>query len=139
MSACTCLQCQRSKIHHHTRAPMATFATLDAHFDQVHIDLVGPLPPSKGCLYLLTCVDHFTRWLEAIPLPDCMADTVARAFVQKWISRFGTPSTVTTDRGRQFESNLWRAFSQLLGTKHLHTTAYHPDATLVKIIHAMLA
>lgn len=122
----TCIQCQRSKIHRHMTAPQATFATPDARFDKVHIDLVGPLPHSNGCQYLLTCVDCFTRWPEAIPLVDSTAETVARAFVQVWISRFGIPSTVTTDRGRQFESNLWKAFTHLLGTKHLHTTAYHP-------------
>ena len=110
----------------HTNAPQATFLTPETCFDRVHIDLVGPLPPSNGYQYLLTCVDRFTRWPEAIPLVDSTAETVAQAFVQGWITRFGTPSTVTTDRGRQFESNLWRAFTQLLGTKHLHTTAYHP-------------
>ena len=113
----SCLQCQRSKIHRHTTAPLATFATPNARFDKVHIDLVGPLPPSDGSVYLLTCVDRFTRWPEAVPITDCTADTVVRAFTQTWISRFGTPSTVTTDRGRQFESHLWKAFTALLGTK----------------------
>ena len=106
--ACTCPQCQRVKVHTHTAAPLATFATPDARFDHVHIDLVGPLPPSKGFMYLLTCVDHFTQWPEATPIADCSADTVARAFVHTWISRFGVPSIVTTDRGRQFESQLWK-------------------------------
>ena len=135
----TCLQCQRSKIHRHTNAPQATFLTPETRFDRVHIDLVGPLPPSNGYQYLLTCVDRFTRWPEAIPLVDSTAETVAQAFVQGWIARFGTPSTVTTDRGRQFESNLWRAFTQLLGTKHLHTTAYHPASNgLVERLHRQL-
>ena len=40
---------------------MSTFAKLDARFDHVHVDLVGPLPPSQGCQYLLTCVNCFTR------------------------------------------------------------------------------
>ena len=48
-----CLHCQRSKVHHHTTTPQATFATPDARFDQVHVDLVGPLPPFNGCVYLL--------------------------------------------------------------------------------------
>jgi len=42
-----------------------TFNTPDFHFDLVHIDLVGPLPTSQGCTYLLTCVDCFTRLPEA--------------------------------------------------------------------------
>lgn len=42
-----CLQCQRSKVHRHTVTPLATFATPDARFSAVHLDLVGPLPPQK--------------------------------------------------------------------------------------------
>ena len=53
----SCVHCQRSKVHRHTAAPLATFASLDARFDHIHIDLVGPLPFSNGCTYLLTCVD----------------------------------------------------------------------------------
>ena len=115
----SCLQCQRTKVHQHTVTPLATFATPDARFDHVHLDLVGPLPPCKGYSYLLTCVDRFTRWPEAFPLPDITTSTVASAFISGWITRFGVPSTITTDRGAQFESNLWTQLMRLLGSNRI--------------------
>ena len=126
-------------MHKHTVTPPGTFTTPDARFDHIHIDLVGPLPPCKGYTYLLTCVDRFTRWPEAIPLPDIMAATVANAFVLGWIARFGVPSTIITDHGMQFESDLWHQLMCLLGTNHIRTTAYHPAANgLVERFHRQL-
>ena len=105
----------------------------------MHIDLVGPQPTSQGYSYLLTCVDHFTRWPEAILIIDIAAETVAQAFVSGWIARFGVPSTITTDRGAQFESSLWAKLMRLLGTQRIRTTAYHPIANgLVERFHRQL-
>ena len=135
----TCTHCQRAKVNRHSITPLSTYTPPSARFDSIHIDLVGPLPPSQGQTYLLTCIDRFTRWPEAIPLTDITAESVAAAFLQGWISRFGVPSTVTTDRGAQFESALWSSLMQILGTKRLRTTAYHPIANgLIERFHRHL-
>ncbi|XP_011870093.1 PREDICTED: uncharacterized protein LOC105563257, partial [Vollenhovia emeryi] len=103
-------------------------STPDGRFDHVHMDIVGPLHPSNGFTYCLTIIDRFSRWPEAIPILDITAKTVARAFFDNWVARFGAPNILTTDQGQQFEAQLFSALLKLIGCKRIRTTAYHPAA-----------
>ncbi|CAL9689823.1 unnamed protein product [Knipowitschia caucasica] len=114
----SCVACQRAKV----------FVVPERRFDHVNIDLVGPLPPSRGFTYLLTMVDRTTRWPEAVPLASITSADVARAFIGTWVLRFGTPSDLSSDRGAQFTSEIWNAVAGGLGVKLHRTTAYHPQA-----------
>nr|VZI39845.1 unnamed protein product [Spirometra erinaceieuropaei] len=135
----SCLACQKAKVGRHNKAPIGTFLAPDARFSHVHIDLVGPFPTSRGCNYLLTAIDRFTRWPIATPIPNITADSVAHAFLEHWISNYGVPSTITTDRGQQFESRLFNSLTNLLGCSRIRTTAYHPSSNgLVERFHRQL-
>ena len=119
--------------------PLGTFDTPDIRFNNIHIDTVGPLPPSNGYTYILTCIDRFTCWPEAIPIRDITAVSAAQTFLSGWTIRFGVPSTITTDRDRQFESTLWQQLMQLLGSKCIRTISYHPFASgLIERFHQQL-
>uniref|UniRef100_A0A5S6QHR2 RNA-directed DNA polymerase n=1 Tax=Trichuris muris TaxID=70415 RepID=A0A5S6QHR2_TRIMR len=135
----SCSACQRSKVHRHTRSPAREFPMPSERFEHVHLDIVGPLPLSENKRYLLTAVDRFSRWPEAWPLGEISAKAVARIFLENWIARFGVPSRVTTDRGRQFNSDLWSTFSKLLGCQHICTSSYHPQSNgMVERLHRHL-
>lgn len=135
----TCTDCQASKVTRHTDSPPGTFTPVTERFDHVHIDLVGPLPPSAGHRYILTCVDRFTRWPEAAPIADITTDAVAHAFIATWVSRFGVSLSLTSDRGGQFEANVWNKVMTLLGIRRYRTSSYHPQANgMVERFHRQL-
>ena len=134
-----CLDCSASKVSRHIRAPLVQRPVPLERFSSIHVDLVGPLPPSEGFSYLFTMIDRTTRWVEAIPLTDITAASCATALLRHWICRFGVPTDVTSDQGRQFVSSLWAELHTLLGITRLRTTAYHPQANgMVERIHRVL-
>ena len=134
-----CKGCQTAKVSCHNTPVYGKFTEPTERFDHVHIDIVGPLPYANGFRYLLTCVDRFTRWPEAIPIVDIRAETVADAFFSGWIARYGTPATITTDRGAQFESKLWDNLCNQFGIIRNRTTSYHPQSNgMVERFHRQL-
>ena len=82
--------------------------------------------------------DYFTKWVEAIAIPDQTAVTVAIALIEEVICRFGTPTYIHSDQGRQFEGAVCQEMCKLLSIKKTRTTPYHPESdrhiTLLGII-----
>lgn len=118
-----CIQCQRSKTGRHVHTHPAKFDLPSARFKHVHMDIIGPLPDCEGYRYCLTLIDRITKWPEAVPLKNISAQTVCRAFVDQWISRYGSPVTLTTDQGAQFEARLFVRcrWSTTIAGKYLFT------------------
>ena len=135
----SCTGCQTAKVSRHNRPVFGKFEEPTERFDHVHVDLVGPLPYSDSFKYLLTCVDRFTRWPEAIPIIDIRAETVADTFFGGWGARFGTPATITTDKGAQFESRLWDTLCNQFSITRNRTTSYYSHSNgIVERFHRQL-
>ena len=82
----------------------------------VHLDSLGPINPrsKSGSAYILVMLDQFTKWVELAPLPAQNAELTAGSFLKHFVSTFGCPLGVHTDQGRNFESDLFQAFCQIL-------------------------
>ena len=84
-------------------------------------------------------IDRSTRWVEVVPLTSTTATACTDTLVAGWISRFGVPAAITTNRGVQFTSAVWQVLCKRLGIIHITTTAYHPQANgLVERFHQQL-
>ena len=133
-----CVACQQAKIQRHVVPPIAEFIVPPKRFQHLHLDLVS-MPPSNGFSHLLTVVDRFTRWPVAIPIVDISAETVIDALTHGWISVYGVPEVITTDRGSQFSSQIFSQLLQTWGIRHNMTTAYHPESNgMVERLHRRL-
>lgn len=122
-----CVQCQKTKVYRHTKSELGKFS-LAERFTHIHVDLVGPLPISlQDYRYLVTIVDRQTGWPEAFPVKDISAETVCKVIIEGWIARFGCPTKLTSDQGRQFESAMFTQLMKYLGIDKRRTTAYHPQ------------
>jgi hypothetical protein len=116
-----CQPCQRAKALRHTVTTFCNFPLPPSRCLQIHIDLVGPLPSSAGFQYCLTALDRFTR-------PTLRLDI-----------RFGCPQTITTEQGRQFDSQVFHCLAKLCGIHLCRMSPHHPAANgLVKRLHGML-
>ncbi|GFS21500.1 Pol polyprotein [Elysia marginata] len=123
-----CLACQQSKIQTHVHSPIANIPVPAEKFSHLHIDLVGPFPPSEGFTHILTIKDRTTGWPEAIPLTNTSTSECAKALIRHWNARLGVPTDITSDRGSQFTSFLWKEIANQLGVTLHRTTSYHPQS-----------
>src|SRR6218665_1709653 len=97
-----CAQYMRSKPPH--QGPLQTFLVGEP-MECLGIDVTGPHPTStKGHKYILTVIDHFSRWAEAYPIRNQESLTVASTLLGQWISRYGCPKQILTDQGPCFET-----------------------------------
>ena len=93
-----CLPCQQGKITKHVHVRPEHIPVPSRRFSHVYVDLVGQLPASEGFTYLFTVIDRTTRWAEAVPRQMTSTAACARALFRSWISSFGVPAVMTSDR-----------------------------------------
>ncbi|GBN23288.1 hypothetical protein AVEN_116936-1 [Araneus ventricosus] len=68
-----------------------------------------------------------------------LAEIVPQTLYTGWISRFGVPEIITSDRGTNFETNCFQALSIFLGASKTRTTSFHPAANgIVERMHRQL-
>ncbi|GBL95443.1 Retrovirus-related Pol polyprotein from transposon 412 [Araneus ventricosus] len=100
-----------------------------APLERIALNVLGPFPViTKSNRYVLVLMDYFTKWPEAVQIPDQEASTVAEELVRSWISCYAVPMILHSDQGTNFNSALLTELCKLLGILKTRTTALHPES-----------
>lgn len=126
----TCESCQKNKlVRKKSKEPMVITTTSETPFERIFLDIVGPLPLSEnGNKFILTLQDDLSKYSQAYAIPNHEAGTIAKKLVHDFICKHGIPSTIVTDQGKDFTSNLLKQIAKLFKIKQINCTAYHPQS-----------
>jgi hypothetical protein len=75
----------------------------------------------------MVCIEHYSKHIEAIPIPSKESEHTAPAFLHGVLARFGAPAEVITDRGGEFQGQFQELMEQAC-IDHRVTSANHPQA-----------
>ena len=103
------------------------------------LDLVGPFEESfDGNKWILTMIDLFTAWPEAICIPNKEAATIAATFLEHIWPRFGSPLILVSDREATICSKVVNHVFNHLKTGRIVTSPYSPQSNYVERFHSYL-
>ena len=93
--------------------------------DAMHIDMVPELPPSSGNENIVAAMYVFSRYLFACLTSNSDANTIAKAIfsIRTWHAYL--PTTLISDKGSAFVSQVIKEVAGVLGITLKHATTKH--------------
>jgi hypothetical protein len=148
MEVKACIKCQKFFGKQQLKSLPLKPLVASAPFQQWGLDFIGEIhPPSSGQnRWILTTIDYFTKWIEAIPTWNA-SHKVIISFLEDIIVRFGCLTKIVTNNVASFKDEPLIRFCEQFGNALIHSTPYYPQGnglakssnkSLVKIIKILL-
>jgi transposase InsO family protein len=102
---------------------------VEAPFRQWGLDFIGGIHPQSSAQHkwILTAIDYFTKWIEAVPTKQAKDDVVIQFLEDNILSRFGCPIKIITDNATTFKSKKIEKFCSDYNITLGHYTSYYPQ------------
>lgn len=125
----SCLECAHHKTPGGKReGELHPIEKVSSPFHTIHADHLGPFVKSKkGNSYLLVIVDGFTKYVSINPVRNTKSLTSVHVMKQ-YVSYFGVPTRLITDKGTSFTSKTFQDFVESYGIKHVQNAVATPRA-----------
>ena len=97
-------------------------------WQEISIDIIGPLPKSNGMDTIMVIVNQFTKIIRLkATTTNISSEEIAKIYRDEIWKLYGVPRKILSDREPQFASKFMEEFTKVLGTKRQLSIAYHPQ------------
>lgn len=97
-------------------------------WEEIAMDFMGELPDSEGFNAVLVITDRFTKMQRYIPAKTTWtAEDVASVYITDIWKLHGLPRHITSDRGPQFASEMFKQLNKKLDIHLRLSTVHHPQ------------
>jgi hypothetical protein len=130
VAKCDTCRCVKA-IHMKTAGPLQSLPIPTWKWEDISMDFIVGLPrTAKGFDSIWVIIDRLTKIAHFLPVKvKYTVATYAELYIARILSLHGVSKTIVSDRGPQFVSKFWEELHKALGTKLLHSSAYHPQTS----------
>ena len=122
----SCKWCQLFKTSKAQRTLLVKKINVGSSFELLCLDLHQLPRTQKGNVALLVCIDHFSKWVNAVPIKDKKSSTVARVLSEEVLSKIPKlPDRILSDNGPEFVGEAFERMLQRFNIVHSFSTPYH--------------
>ena len=126
-----CIECQTNKhfpIKPQNISPPLTFYENATHFNyRISMDTKGPISPSsQNNSYIFVIIDAFSHFIVTNPAPHITSKYAIQTLLHHWITKFGPPQYLVTDRGTEYINQDMAHLCSLFHINHSPRTPYSP-------------
>ena len=123
-----CFKCQQNKVQHQRKSEeLHSLNIPQGLWQEISIDVIGPLHKSNGMDTIIVIVDRFTKMIRLkVTMTNISLEGIAKIYRDEIWKLHGIPRKILSDRGPQFMSKFMGELTKALGTTKQLSMAYHP-------------
>ena len=80
----------------------------------------------RGNQYILLLTDHFSKYVEIIPVPNMMSEVCASKILNENVARWSCPLSIHSDKGRTYETKIFKELCRMLEIRKTRTSVRNP-------------
>ena len=122
----SCHECQQRKNPSPKLQPNLQPITVHYPFHTVGMDILELPLTRQGNKYALVLIDMFSKWPEAVAIPNRTSKLIAQMFMKLVVYRHSCPNRLLTDRAKDFLGET-KDVLNLVGIKHITSSGYAPQ------------